>query len=115
MLNLMDADRLAYAYGILGLVVPEKKKCNLKLFIKYIFRQFNSEDVEGSDDGCSSWYTKLHNYLRVSHPRPPSEKKNHSPFSFKQKSEISGNKLSVCLTVTNFLRISFGETRQLCW
>ena len=75
MLNLMDADRLAYAYGILGLVVPEKKKCNLKLFIKYIFRQFNSEDVEGSDDGCSSWYTKLHNYLRVSHPRPTSEKK----------------------------------------
>ena len=55
MLNLMDADRLAYAYGILGLVVPEKKKCNLKLFIKYIFRQFNSEDVEGSDDGGFSW------------------------------------------------------------
>ena len=113
MLNLMDADRLAYAYGILGLVVPEKKKCNLKLFIKYIFRQFNSEDVEGSDDGCSSWYTKLHYHLRVSplssHPHPSTpqkkNKKNHALFRFKQKSEISGSNLTVSLTVISFLRI----------
>ena len=28
--------------------------------------QPNSEDVEVSDDGGSSWYAKLHDHLRVS-------------------------------------------------
>ena len=54
---------LACAFGILGLVVPEQKKGNLKLLLKYILRQFNSEDAEGSDSGGSSWYTKLHTHL----------------------------------------------------
>ena len=54
MLTLMDADILSCACGILGLVVPEQKKSNLKLFLKYILRQFGSKDVEGSDDGGSS-------------------------------------------------------------
>ena len=56
---------LGGACGILGLDVPEQKKGNLKLHLKYILRQFNSEDVEGSDDGGSSCYAKLHNHLRV--------------------------------------------------
>ena len=30
------------------------KKGNLKLLLKYILRQFNSKDTEGSDDGGSS-------------------------------------------------------------
>ena len=47
----MDADRLACALEILGLVDPEQKKGNLKLFFKYILRQFNSEDAKGSNDG----------------------------------------------------------------
>ena len=50
---------------------------------------FNSEDVEVSVDGGSFMYTKLHDHLRVSF----SPSKNHAPFSFKQKSEISGNSL----------------------
>ena len=54
---------LACAFGILVLVVPEQKKGNLKLLLKYILRQFNPEDAEGSDDGGSSWYTKLHDHL----------------------------------------------------
>ena len=37
MLNLMDADSLACACGILDLVVPEQKKGNLILLLKYIF------------------------------------------------------------------------------
>ena len=53
----IDAD------SILVLVDPEKKKGNVKLVLKYILRQFNSEDAKGSDDGCSSWYTKLHDHL----------------------------------------------------
>ena len=47
----MDADSLACALEILGLVDPEQKKGNLKLFFKYILRQFNSEDAKGSNDG----------------------------------------------------------------
>ena len=38
MLNLMDADSLACACGILDLVVPEQKKGNLILLLKYIFK-----------------------------------------------------------------------------
>ena len=52
MLTLMNTDSLAC--GILSLVVPEQKKCNLKLLLKYILRQFNSEDVEGTNDEGSS-------------------------------------------------------------
>ena len=53
----IDAD------SILFLADPEKKKGNLELLLKYILRQFNSEDAKGSDDGGSSWYTKLHDHL----------------------------------------------------
>ena len=56
--------------GILGLDVSEKKKGNLKLLLKFILRQFNTEDVERNDDGGSSWYTKLYNHLRVSFSKP---------------------------------------------
>ena len=63
MLTLIDAETLACACGILGLVVPEEKKGNLKLLLKYILRQFNFKDVEGSGDGGSSWYTKLNDHL----------------------------------------------------
>ena len=67
MLTLVDADSLAYVSGILGLEVPEQKKGNRKLPLKYFLRQPNSEGVEISDYGCSSWYTKLHyGQLRVS-------------------------------------------------
>ena len=55
MLALMDADSLACACGILGLDLTELKKGNHKLLVKYILRQLNAEDVEGSDDGGSSW------------------------------------------------------------
>ena len=59
MFTLMDADSLACACGILGLIVPEQKKGNLKRLLKYMLRQYKYEDVEGSDDGACSWYTKL--------------------------------------------------------
>ena len=54
---------LAFAFGILGLGVPEQRKGNLKLLLKYILRQFNSKDVEVIDDGGSSQYTKLHDHF----------------------------------------------------
>ena len=54
----MDAESLACVCGILGLVTD-----NLKLLLNFILRKFNSEDAKGSDDGGSSWYTKLHNQL----------------------------------------------------
>ena len=63
MLALRDANSLCCARGILGLVVPDQKKGILKLLLKYILRHFNSEDVEGSNDGGSSWYTKLHDHF----------------------------------------------------
>ena len=47
--TLMDADSLACACGILGLIVPEQKKGNLKRLLKYMLRQYNYEDVEGSE------------------------------------------------------------------
>ena len=46
----MDADSLACACGVLGLIDPEQKKGNLKLPLKYVLRQFNPEDAKGSDD-----------------------------------------------------------------
>ena len=57
---------LACACGIMGLDVPKQMKGNHKLLLKYILRQLNSEDIEGSDDGGCSWYVKLHDQLRVS-------------------------------------------------
>ena len=63
MLTLIDADSFVCAYVILGLVDHEQKKGNLKVLLKYILKPFNSEDVKGSDDGGSSWYTKLHDHL----------------------------------------------------
>ena len=50
MITLMDADSLAYVCTILDLDVPEQKKGNLKLLLKYILRQFSSEFVEGTYD-----------------------------------------------------------------
>ena len=64
MLTLMDVDSLACACGILGLAVPERKKGNLKLLLKCILRQFNSEDVEGSGDVGFSCYPKLHDHIQ---------------------------------------------------
>ena len=58
MFTLMDTDSFACACGIQGLVDPEQKKSNLKLLLKYILRQFISEDAKGS-----FWYTKLHDHL----------------------------------------------------
>ena len=63
MVNFMDIDSLAGVCEILGLVAPEQKKGNLKLLLKFIIRQFNSEDAEGINDGGSSWYRKLHDHL----------------------------------------------------
>ena len=80
MLTLMDADSLDCAYQILGLDIPEQKKNSLKLLLKYILRQFNSEDIEGGDDGGSHWYVKVF-------------PKSHGPFSFKQKSKLIENGL----------------------
>ena len=60
----MDADSLACASGILGLVNPQQKKGNLKLFLKYILRQFNSEDTKGIDNGGSSWNMMVHETTR---------------------------------------------------
>ena len=79
MLNLMDEDSLACAWGILGLNVPEQKKGSSKLLLRYTLGQIYPEDVDGSDDRECSWYTKLHNLLRLSF--------------FKQKSELSENGL----------------------
>ena len=59
----MDADSFPCACEILGLVDPEQSTSKLKLLLKYIRRQFDSEGVKGSDDGGSSWYKKLHDHL----------------------------------------------------
>ena len=93
--------------ALLSLFAPEQKKSNLKLLSKYILGQLNSENVEGSNDGGSSWYTELHHYLRVNVPK----KMMHPFVSNKYLKSVEAG----CLTVTSFLRISFGETRQLCW
>ena len=66
MITLIYADSLACVCGVVGLDVPEQNKGDLKLLLKYILRQFNPEDIEGSDDGGSDQYLKLHNYPRVS-------------------------------------------------
>ena len=99
MLTLMDADSLACARGILGLDVPEQKKDNLKLLLIYILRQFNSEDIEGSDGGGSYWYLKLQNYIRVSF----SKKVMHLLVSNKNLNSLK----MACLTVASFPGISF--------
>ena len=88
MFTLMDADSSACACGILGLFVPERKKGNLKLLSKYVLGYFNSEDLEGSNDGGSSWYMELHHYLRVSFP-----KNIMHPLVSNKKSEIIENSL----------------------
>ena len=77
--HLAGADSLACACGILGLDVPERKKGNRKLLLKYILRQLNFEKGEGGDDGGSSWYAKIHDHLRVSF----SKKATHLPVSNK--------------------------------
>ena len=107
MFTSMDTDSLAFPCGILSLVVPEQKKGNLILLSKNILRQFNSEDLEGSDDGSSSWYTKLDNHLRASSPK----KIMHLLVSNKNpKSAVTAG-----LIITSVLRIPFGENIHLCW
>ena len=59
----MDADSLACDFGIMDFIDPEQTKGNLKLLLKYVLRQLNSEDAKGSDDGSSSLYRKLHDHL----------------------------------------------------
>ena len=103
----MDADSLAFVCGILGLDVPEQKKVHLKLYLKYILRKFNSEDVEGNDDGDSSCYAKIHKHLRASF----SKNFIHLLVSNKNLNAL----VTVCLTVTSFPRIPLGEIRQLFW
>ena len=87
--------------------VPEQKKGNLKLLLKYFWRELNSKYVEVSGDGGSSWYAKLHNHLKVSFSR----KIIRLLVSNKNLNSLK----ATCLGVTSFLRILFGETRQLCW
>ena len=43
------------ACGIRGLDVLKQKKVNLKILLNYILRKLNSENVEGSENGSSSW------------------------------------------------------------
>ena len=99
MLTLMDADSLDCAYQILGLDIPEQKKNSLKLLLKYILRQFNSEDIEGGDDGGSHWYVKV--FPKVMDLLVSNKNRNLLK--------------TACLTVTSFPRISFGKIRQLIW
>ena len=103
MLTLIDADSLACACRILGWNVPEQKKGNFKLFLKYIFRQLNSEDVEVSNYGSYSRYKKLHDHLRVRFLK----KDLHLLVSNKNLNCMK----AACLAETSFLRILFGETR----
>ena len=79
----MDAHSLAWACGIVGLVNPEQKKDNLKLLLKYILWQFNSEDAKGSDEGGSSWYKKLHDHLDWIHKKQLVKKTNLVAGSYK--------------------------------
>ena len=69
MLTLIDTDSLACACRILGWNLPEKEKGNVRLLLKYILRQLNSEDVEVSNYGSYSCYKKLHDHLRVRFPK----------------------------------------------
>ena len=85
MLTLIDTDSLACACRILGWNLPEKEKGNVRLLLKYILRQLNSEDVEVSNYGSYSRYKKLHDHLRVRFPK--------KAFSFKQKSELHESRL----------------------
>ena len=63
MLAMLDTDSLHCACGIVGLDVPEEKKGNQNLLLKFLLRKSNSEEVEASQDGGASWFQKLHNHL----------------------------------------------------
>ena len=63
MLAMLDADSLLCACDIVGLDVPEEKKGNQKLLLKFLLRKLNSEEVEASQDGGASWFKKLHEHL----------------------------------------------------
>ena len=80
--------------------VSKQKKGNLKLLLKYILRQFNSENVEGSDDCGFSWYTKLLDHLRVSFPK----KVMHLLVSNKNLKSVK----MACLTIISFLGVPLG-------
>lgn len=61
--NLLDAYSLASACWIFGLDIWEQKKVNHKFLLKSFLRQFNFEEVEGSEDGTAYCYLKLHHVL----------------------------------------------------
>ena len=56
MLAIWVADDLHCACGIVGLDVPEEKKDNQTLLLKFLLRNFNSEEVKASQDGGVSWF-----------------------------------------------------------
>ena len=60
---MLDADSLHSACWMLGLDVPEEKKGNQKLLLKFLLRKLNSEEVEASQDRGASWFQKLHDHL----------------------------------------------------
>ena len=56
MLAILVADDLRCVCGIVGLDVPEEKKDNQTLLLKFLLRNFNSEEVKASQDGGASWF-----------------------------------------------------------
>ena len=56
-LAMLDVDSLHCACGYLD--VPEEKKINQKLLLKFLLRKLNSEEVEASQDGGASWFKKI--------------------------------------------------------
>ena len=56
MLAILVAGDLHCACGIVGLNVPEEKKDNQTLLLKFLLRNFNSEEVKVSQDGEASWF-----------------------------------------------------------
>ena len=58
----MDAESFLVLVGYWGWLIQSKRKVTSNLLLKYVLRQLSFEDVEGSDDGGSSWCTKLHDH-----------------------------------------------------
>ena len=63
MLAMLDAASLHCACGIVGLDVPEEKKGNQKLLLKFLLGKLNSEEVEADQHGEASWFQKLYDHL----------------------------------------------------
>ena len=88
MLAMLDADSLHRGCGIIGLDVPEGKKGNQKLLLKFLLRKLNSEEVEISQDGGAAWFQKLHDHLsKYFQPRGQTK--------FRPKTELSNEGLFV--------------------